>query len=354
MIHDLTWNKSCNAITWTARLFAQALKKNAAPIAGVMMALGMACPSMAAESSFPAKPITMLVAFPPGGPADVLARALQPSMSKLLGQTVIVENVPGAGGALAARRLLSQPADGYTLILGSPNEAILAPLTNTAATYKPEDMMLLAPISNHPLVVMARADLPYQSLADIIAAGKRTDSDGLTFGSPGYGSMYHIISEYIAQTTGTQLVHVPYKGATPMMQDLVGRAIDFTILPNIGNSIQLIETGKIKAINVLDTQRLSTLPEVPAISESDIPQKQELVHSVWTGVMAKAGTPDDRVHILLNAAQQAIHSPEMKQALALSGTEPSASQTLDTSAAFYAGEIAKFKKMTQSITLTPR
>ncbi|OZI59240.1 tripartite tricarboxylate transporter substrate binding protein [Bordetella genomosp. 4] len=308
----------------------------------------------AAEQPFPSKPITMLVAFPPGGPADVLARALQPTMSKVLGQTVIVENVPGAGGALAARRLLNQPADGYTLILGSPNEAILAPLTNTAATYKPEDMVLLAPISNHPLVVMARSDLPYHSLEEIIAAGKRTGSNGLTFGSPGHGSMYHIISEYIAQTTGAQLVQVPYKGATPMMQDLVGRAIDFTILPNIGNSIQLIETGKIKAVNVLDRQRMPTLPDVPAISESNIPQKQEMVHSVWTGVMTKAGIPEDRVRILLDAANQAIHGPEMGQALALSGTQPSPSQSLEASASFYASEIAKFKNMTQSIALSPQ
>ena len=308
-------------------------------------------PALAAEA-FPSKPVTMLVAFPPGGPADVLARAMQPSMAKLLGQPFIIENLPGAGGALAVQRLLSRPADGYTLIMGSPNEAILAPLSNASAKYKPEELALIAPISTHPLVVMARNDLPFTSLEQLIAAAKKPGSQSLTFGSPGHGSMYHIVSEYLAQTTGAKLLHVPYKGATPMMQDLVGQQIDITILPNLGASIQLLESHKIKAINVLDTQRMRTLPDVPAISESGIAQKSEFVHSIWLAVMAKAGIPDDRLRVLLEASQQAIQSPEMIKALALSGTVPMKPQPLAASAKFYAQETEKFKKMARSIQLT--
>lgn len=307
-----------------------------------------------AADVFPSKPITMIAAFPPGGPADVLARAMQPTMSKLLGQPFIVENLPGAGGALAVHRLLSLPADGHTLIMGSPNEAILAPLSNASAKYKAEDLTLLAPVSIHPLVVMARPDLPYASLEQVIAASRKPGSEGLTFGSPGYGTMYHLVSEYMAQATGSKLVHVPYKGATPMLTDLAGKQIDFTILPNIGGSIQLIDSGKIKAINVLDTHRMRNLANVPAITEGTLPNKAEYVYSIWLGVMAKAGIPADRQKILLDAAQKAIESPEMVRALELSGVEPMKPQSLAASAKFYASETEKFGKMARSIKLSPQ
>lgn len=329
----------------------QAFAGIAALAAAMLVNAMVAGPALAAEA-FPSRPVTMLVAFPAGGPSDVLARAMQPSMAKALGQPLIIENLPGAGGALAVQRLLSKPADGYTLIMGSPNEAILTPLSNASAKYKPEELALVAPISTHPLVVMARNDLPYASLEQLIAAAKKPGSQSLTFGSPGHGSMYHIVSEYLAQTTGAKLLHVPYKGAMPMMQDLVGQQIDITILPNLGASIHLLESQKIKAIEVLDTQRMRTLPDVPAISESGIARKSEFVHSIWLAVMAKAGIPDDRLHVLLEASQQAIQSPEMVKALALSGTVPMKPQSLAASAKFYVDETEKSKKMARSIQLT--
>ena len=333
----------------------QMIARSATALAG--LAIGHLAPGALAAAhadTFPSKPVTMIAAFPPGGPADVLARAMQPTMSRLLGQPFIVENLPGAGGALAVQRLLSLPADGHTLIMGSPNEAILAPLSNAAAKYKAEDLALIAPVSVHPLVVMARPDLPYASLEQLIAAGRKAGSEGLTFGSPGYGTMYHLVSEYLAQATGAKLVHVPYKGATPMLTDLAGKQIDFTILPNIGGSIQLIGSQKIKAINVLDTQRMRNLANVPAITEGTLQAKADYVHSVWLGVMARAGIPAQRQKILLEAAQQAIQSPEMVRALELSGVQPMKPQPLAESARFYASETEKFARMARSIKLSPQ
>jgi tripartite-type tricarboxylate transporter receptor subunit TctC len=326
------------------------------PAIRLATAIALAAAGLAAQAqdAFPSKPVTMLVAFPPGGPADVLARAMQPAMAKYLGQPLVIENQPGALGVLAMQRLMSKPADGYTLIMGSPNEAIFAPLANASAKYKPEDLALIAPISTHPLVVMARPGLPHQSLAQLIEGTRKPGSRALTFGSPGHGSMYHIVSEYIAQTTGANLLHVPYKGAAPMMQDLAGEQIDITILPNLGGSIQLLDSGKIKAINVLDTQRLRTLPAVPAIAESDLAQKRELVHSIWLAVMTKAGLPADRARVLLEASQRAIQSPEVARVLEQSGTQPMKPQTLAVSAKFYADETAKLNKMARAIKLAPQ
>lgn len=318
------------------------------------MALSMLGGAVHAQDVFPSKPLTMIVAFPPGGPADVLARAMQRSMAKALGQPVIIENLPGALGALAVQRLLSRPADGYTLIMGSPNEAILAPLSIASAKFKPEDLDLIAPISSHPLVVMARTGLPFASLEEVIEASKKPGSQSVTFGSPGHGSMYHIVSEFVAQTTGAKLLHVPYKGATPMMQDLMGQQIDITILPNLGASTQLLEYHKIKALNVLDNKRMNTLADVPAISETKIVHKEELVHSIWLAVMTKTGIPADRARLLLEASQQGIQSPEIAKVLEPSGSQPMGPQSLSVSAKFYASEIAKFRKMANSIKLTPQ
>jgi tripartite-type tricarboxylate transporter receptor subunit TctC len=312
-----------------------------------------AAPTSAAEA-FPSKPVTLLVAFPPGGPADAVARAMEPAMTKALGQPVIIENVPGALGVLAMQRLMSRPADGYTLIMGSPNEAIFAPLANPAARYKAEDLALIAPVSSHPLVVMARPGLPATSLAQLVAASKQPGGRPLTFGSPGHGSMYHVVSEYMAQATGARLLHVPYKGATPMLQDLAGGQIDITILPNLGGSIGLLATGRIKALTVLADSRMSTLPEVAPISESDLPHKLELVHSVWVGVMAKAGLPAERAGVLLEASHRALQSPEVARALALSGVQPMKPQSLAVSTRFYADEIAKLNAMARSVKLLPQ
>lgn len=316
----------------------------------------LAAASMAAVAAdaFPSKPVTLLVAFPPGGPADAVARAMEPAMTQALGQPVIIENLPGALGVLAMQRLMSRPADGYTLIMGSPNEAIFAPLANPSARYKAEDLALIAPVSTHPLVVMARPGLPATSLAQLVAASRQPGAKPLTFGSPGHGSMYHVVSEYLAQATGARLLHVPYKGATPMLQDLAGQQIDITILPNLGGSIGLLETGRIKPLDVLAERRMPTLPQVAAISESNLPHKQDLVQSVWVGVMARAGLPADRAAVLLRASQRALQSPEVARTLALSGVQPMAPQPLDVSARFYAGEIAKLNAMARAIRLQPQ
>lgn len=332
-------------------------RANALLLASLLSATGLVTTSpVRAQSAdvFPSKPLTLLVCFPAGGPADVIARALQPTMAKVLGQPVIIENFPGAGGILAMQRLLQRPADGYTMIIGSPNEAILAPLGLAAARFKAEELTMVAPISNIPLVVMARQGLPFSSLEEIVAESKRPDSRPLSFGNPGHGSMYHIVAEYFARSSGAKLLQVPYKGATPLMQDLAGQQIDLTIAPNVGVSAQLIDTGRIKAINVLDTQRIPNLKGVQAITESSLALKSELVSSIWASVMVRSGVPQDRQKVLLDAIQPAIASPEMQKVLESSGTVPMAPQSLAASARFYDDEIAKFNKMATSINLTPQ
>jgi len=324
----------------------------AALLAPALLALS---PSAQAQSpAFPSRPITLLVPYPAGGGADALARALQPAMSKALGQPVVVENVSGAGGSLGVQRLLAAPADGHTIMVGSPNEVILAPLSMQSAGYRPEQLRMLAPISSNPLVVFARKDLPANSIDELVALARKNEATPISFGSIGHGSMYHIVAEYFGQLAGLKLLHVPYKGTTPLVQDLAGQQIDFAVLPNLGLPTQMLESGRLKALTIMDSHRMPTLPKVGTTAESQVPHKEELLQAVWAAVLVRADVPEAAARVLLKAAQQGIASPETAKVLEPSGVQALPPAPLEQTATFYRQEIAKFQAMARSIKLSPR
>lgn len=304
------------------------------------------------SQSFPSKPITLVVPYPAGGGADALARAIQPAMSKALGQPVVIENVAGAGGSLGVQKVLNAPADGHTIMIGSPNEVILAPLAMQSANYRPEQLRMLAPISNNPLVVFARKDLPASSLDELVTLAKNKEATPISFGSIGHGSMYHIVAEYFGLLSGVKLLHVPYKGTAPLVQDLAGQQVDFAILPNVGTPTQLLETGRIKALSIMDERRMVTLPKVGTSAESKIARKEELNHSVWAAVLVRAEVPDSVAKVILAAAQQGIASQEVAKALEPSGVQALPAAPLEQTAIFYKKEVSKFQAMAKSIRLS--
>lgn len=323
--------------------------KNIALLGGV--ALALAGPTSWAQN-FPNRPITLVVPYPAGGGADALARAIQPTMTKLLGQPVIVENIAGVGGALGVQKVLSAPADGYTLLVGSPNEVVLAPLAMASVKYKTEDLRMLAPISNNPLVIMARKDLPANSADELIALGKREGADAISFGSIGYGSMYHMVAEYFGQQTGMKLLHIPYKGTAPLIQDLASQQIDITFLPNVGSPTQLLETRRIKAVAVANAKRMPNLSSTATTTESKL--AKDFVHSVWAAVLVRSEVPQAQAQVLLQAVQQGIQSTEVAKVLESSGVQAVPSQSLGESAKFLKAETEKFKTMAAAIKLTPQ
>lgn len=317
--------------------------------ARAMLGVSLVCAAAVAQA-FPTKPVTLIVAYPAGGGADALARAIQPAMSKVLGQPVIIENVPGVGGALGVQRLLSAPADGHTLLVGSTNEVILAPLAMTAVKYKTEDMQMLAPISLNPLVIMARKDLKANTVEELVALGKSKSADPLTFGSVGYGSMYHIVPEYFGQRTGMPMLHVPYKGTAPLIQDLAGQQIDITFLPNLGTPTQLLESGKIKALAITDANRMPTLPNTQAIVEGKL-KLADFQYAVWAGLLARNGVPAEHQKILLKAIQEGIRSDAVDKVLEASGVKALPNMTLEQSKQFFKDDTDKFRVLAKSIKL---
>ena len=168
--------------------------------------------------------------YPVGGPSDAIARIFNTQLGKELGQQVLVENLGGVSGALAAQKVLAAPADGYYIFQGSPNEVILSPLANSAVKLKAEDFRLVHPVADAVMVFVTRKDLPVSSVDELIALARKSADKPLTYGSVGIGSLYHLILEQAQAQTRVQLNHVPYKGNAPLLQDIAGGQVDFAVL----------------------------------------------------------------------------------------------------------------------------
>ena len=209
-------------------------------------ALGVLFAGAAVAGAYPDKPIRLLVPYPPGGITDVLTRSLAELMRKELGQPVIVENKPGANTALAAQALAAAPADGYTVMMAAAATVVMNPLLNAKLGYDPvRDFTPVARIAETPLVLVVRTDSPARTLADLIAAAKAKPGDS-SFASTGMGSTLHLAGELLQLETGTQMLHVPYKGSAPALNGVLGGETHFMI-DSVGSSIPLIKGGKLRA-----------------------------------------------------------------------------------------------------------
>ena len=218
----------------------------------ISLGLALAPLSSATASSYPSAPVSLMVPYPAGGPSDVSARILSGPISNALGAQVVVENLGGATGTIAAAKVLNSKADGYIIFQGTQNELILPPLTNKAVRYQPEEFESLQPITVTPLVLLVRSDLPVSTPAEFLElAAKKTSTDSLTYGTVGVGSLYHLITEQIAKTAGVPLTHVPYKGTAPVVQDLSGGQIDFSIMPFQASMKEMAKSGRFKIIAVM-------------------------------------------------------------------------------------------------------
>jgi len=195
------------------------------------LAAGMLLGAQAAlAQTYPVKPVNLMVPYPAGGPSDAIARIFNTQLGKELGQQVLVENLGGVSGALAAQKVLAAPADGYYIFQGSPNEVILSPLANSAVKLKAEDFRLVHPVADAVMVFVTRKDLPVSSVDELIALARKSADKPLTYGSVGIGSLYHLILKQAQAQTRVQLNHVPYKGNAPLLQDIAGGQVDFAVL----------------------------------------------------------------------------------------------------------------------------
>jgi tripartite-type tricarboxylate transporter receptor subunit TctC len=261
----------------------------------------LSCLAGAAAAQAPAssadKPIHLIVPYAPGGSADALGRALAELLRKELGQVVIVENKPGANTAIGAKALASAPPDGNTLLLATAATVVLNPLLSPKLGYDPvREFAAVGRVADTPIVIDVRPEGAPRTLAELMKVAK-TQPGKVDYGSTGVGSSLHLASELLQAETGTQMLHVPYKGSAPALTGLLGGEIQ-VLFDGIGSSMPFIKSGKLRALAVTSAQRLPALPDVPTVAESGYPKFEV---TTWYGVMAPAKTPE-AVLDRLNAA----------------------------------------------------
>ncbi len=304
--------------------------------------------------TFPTKPITLMVPYPAGGLSDVIARRVNSPLSKALGQPVLVDNLGGASGSIAALKVLTLPSDGYMLFQGSPNELIFAPLAISSAKYKPEDFRQIHRVGMAPMAIMARADLPVNNADELVAYAIKAAKDGksMTYASVGIGSFYHLLGEQMSKVIGAPMLHVPYKGAADVVKDMMGSQVDIFISPYGAPQVELAKSGKIKFIAAVSPGRGPLLPNVPSTTESKL--LKTFTAEIGTGYFVKRDTPEPIVQALHKAIQTVMADAEFKASIVALGQEMSPMQSLDAANKAFADETAQYRAIAKSINLQPQ
>jgi tripartite-type tricarboxylate transporter receptor subunit TctC len=293
----------------------------------------------ARAGDYPTKTVRMIVGFAPGGATDLFARLIAQKLSERLHQQVIVENRPGAGGTLAETAVAKSPPDGYTLAVVSASHSINASLYRTLPYDAVKDFVPVAGVSSATNVLVVNPSVPAHTVAEFIALAKARPGS-INFSSAGIGSSAHLAGELFKSMAGIDIVHVPYKGTSEAMRDLVSGQVQATV-DAVSALLPLIQDGKLRALGVGDPQRLPRLPNVPTISEAGVPGYEVFA---WVGVLAPAGTPPEIVQRLEHEITAIVKTPEIEKRFEEMGGRPfvRTSEQLD---AHIKAEITKFARI---------
>jgi tripartite-type tricarboxylate transporter receptor subunit TctC len=320
-------------------------------IAAASALIFLASTGSAIAQSFPTKPVNLMVPYPAGGVSDDLARTINTPLSKILNQPVIIDNLGGASGMIAAQKVLNAPSDGYYLFQGSPNELILAPLTNASVKLKSEDFRLVQMVVTGPMAIFARPDFPASNGDELVSYAAKAAKAGkpITYASVGPGSFYHLLGAYLSKRTGIEMIHVPYKGAAPAFQDVMGSQVDIFISPYGKAQLELARQGRIKVVASLAPNRLDTIKNVPSVNESTA--LNGFNFNIWSGYFVKKDTPEPVVKVLHKALVEVLGDPNLHERLEARGSQVADSQTLEGAEKLYADGIKQFRSIAKSINL---
>ncbi len=303
----------------------------------------LAAPAWA--QSYPDHPIRIIVPTPAGGPVDVMARLIAGALPAALGQNVIIENKPGAGNTLGSRLAAEAAPDGYTLMVSAASGLIISPLIYKTAGYDAASFAPVALIAETPQLLVINPQLPFKSVADLVAYAKANPGK-LDYSTGGNGTLPHLAAELFKQTTGSNIVHVPYKGGGPALTGVVAGEVQMTFDP-LATSLPLIKGGKLRALAIAGPARVPALPDVPTMAESGY---QSFTVGAWTALLAPKGTPPAIVAKLNAAVNAALKSEPMKSTLAKLGAEPRGG-TPQALADYMASEQKKWKPIVAALNL---
>jgi len=295
---------------------------------------------------YPSKPIRMVVAFPPGGPVDVIARLVSPKLTDALGQQVVIENVGGGGGNIAAQRVVKSPADGYTILAHSSAYAVNPALLGSVGFDAEKDMIPVAVVASQPNLIIVHADFPAKTLAELL---QRARTEKLAFASPSSGTTPHLTAENLFKVRAkVDITHIPFKGAGPAIAGVLGNQ------PPIGSMagtapIPHIKAGKVRALAVSSSKRLASLPDVPTLGELGYPGMEDYT---WVGLFVPAGTPQEIVQKLNDAVLKGVQSPDMKERFDNLAFEATAQPLRETSD-YVKTELVKWAKVVKETGAKP-
>jgi tripartite-type tricarboxylate transporter receptor subunit TctC len=314
---------------------------------GLVLSLLVAAWSVAAiAQTFPAKTIRLILPFPPGGPSDILGRAVAQKLTEQMGQPVITDNRAGAGGNLGLELTAKAPPDGYTLVLSSPLIA-LSPSLYSKLNYEQKD---LAPVSLVALiqnVVLVHPSVPAKNLKDLVQIA-RASPGKLNYGSGGVGTTTHLAPELFMSMTKTKLVHVPYKGSGLALLGLISGQVDVLVMAVPAAAAQ-VEAGKARALAIVSEKRATPLPNVPTAKEAGF---ENFVVDIWYGILAPSGTPQNVVSRLNTELNKTLGSAELKDKLIAAGIQPTGG-TPEQFASFIRSETARYAKVIKDAGIKP-
>jgi tripartite-type tricarboxylate transporter receptor subunit TctC len=299
------------------------------------------CVSAAEAQDYPAKPVRFLVPFPPGGATDVFARILGQKLNDALGQQLVVDNRPGAGGNIATELVARSPADGYTIIMVGPNHAVNVSLYQKLPFDPVADFSPVTQVASVQTFLVVHPSLPVRSVKELIALAKSKPGE-LNYGSGGNGAPGHLAGEMLKMLAGIQMVHVPYKGVGSIIGLVRGdHSVEFNNLISVGAQIK---EGKVRVLAVGDSKRTAVMPDVPTVAEAGVPGF-EMVQ--WFGVLVPAATPKPAIGKLHGEMVKALRLPDVKQRFHQLGAEP-VGNTSEEFAALIRSEIIKWAKVVKT------
>lgn len=290
-------------------------------LAACSLALGAV--GAAAQTDYPTKAITLVVGYPPGGSTDLAARIIAPELSKRLGQPVVIENLGGAGGAIAAQKVAKAAPDGYTLMVGANNEMAIAKLINPAIKYDGQhDFTPIGLIATQPMVLVAAAHTKVRTLDEFIKLVKASPGK-YSYGSSGIGTGLHLAGEMVKESGGLFMTHIPYRGVGPLTNDLIGGQLDFGVFV-LSSGLPHIKSGAVAALAVTEPRRAAAAPEITTFAEH--PAFRKVSIGIWFGLFAPAKLPPAVSARLLPAYQAVIASPEVRRKLEEAGARPASAE----------------------------
>lgn len=323
--------KNTKCLTWVGKLTSA--------VAGALLV----CAGVSAQTAFADRPIRIVVPYPAGGTTDLLARAVAPKLGERLGRTVVIDNRPGAGGVIGSQQVAKSPADGHSLVFASIASHGIIPALQTPPPYDPvTDFVPITLVASTPNVLLANNDLPVKNLKELIALAKAKPGT-INFGSTSHGGSPHMSGELLKSMAGIDIVHVPYKGGSPMLVDLIGGQVGIGI-DNLPSSMAFIKSGKVRALAVTTTKRWPGAPEIPTMAEAGVPGYDV---SAWFGLMAPAGTPQPLVDELSRHLMAILRTPEIEKQFFELGAQP-VGDTPAEFKAFIVGERNKWSGVAKS------